>query len=79
MATTENATGLGVSVEGWRPDVLGVASVADVLYVHGWSDYFFTVPRIEGALHDVFLSREPARAAAYASITRWLRGHEPAS
>ena len=36
-----------------------------------------TVVRIDGALHDVFLSREPARAAAYAAITRWLRGYAP--
>ncbi len=35
------------------------------------------VDRIDGALHDVFLSREPARAAAYAAITRWLRGYAP--
>lgn len=36
-----------------------------------------TVVRIDGALHDVFLSREQARAAAYAAITRWLRGYAP--
>lgn len=36
-----------------------------------------TVVRIDGALHDVFLSREPARAAAYAAITRWLSGYAP--
>ncbi|MEI5584355.1 MULTISPECIES: alpha/beta hydrolase [unclassified Agromyces] len=36
-----------------------------------------TVVRIDGALHDVLLSREPARAAAYAAITRWLRGYAP--
>ncbi|WP_022889353.1 alpha/beta hydrolase [Agromyces italicus] len=36
-----------------------------------------TVARIDGALHDVFLSRGPARAAAYADITRWLRGYGP--
>ncbi|MCP2370006.1 alpha-beta hydrolase superfamily lysophospholipase [Agromyces terreus] len=35
------------------------------------------VSRIDGALHDVFLSREPARTAAYAAITRWLRGYAP--
>ncbi len=35
------------------------------------------VARIDGALHDVFLSREPARAAAYASVTHWLRGYGP--
>ncbi|WP_243695289.1 alpha/beta hydrolase [Agromyces protaetiae] len=36
-----------------------------------------TVVRIDGALHDVALSREPARAAGYAAITRWLRGYGP--
>lgn len=36
-----------------------------------------TVARIDRALHDVFLSREPARAAAYAAITRWLEGYGP--
>jgi alpha-beta hydrolase superfamily lysophospholipase len=36
-----------------------------------------TVARIDRALHDVFLSREPARAAAYAAITRWLEGYAP--
>lgn len=36
-----------------------------------------TVARIDGALHDVFLSREPARTASYAAITRWLRGYAP--
>lgn len=35
------------------------------------------VSRIDGALHDVFLSRAPARAAAYAAITHWLRGYAP--
>ena len=38
-----------------------------------------TVVRVDGALHDVFLSREPARAAAYAAIIRWLRGYAPTS
>lgn len=36
-----------------------------------------TVVRIDGALHDVFLSRGPARAAAYSAISRWLRGYAP--
>ena len=36
-----------------------------------------TVARIDGALHDGFLSRQPARAAAYAAITRWLEGYMP--
>lgn len=38
-----------------------------------------TVARIDGALHDVTLSRAPARAAAYAAITRWLDGYAPAA
>ncbi|WP_308798644.1 alpha/beta hydrolase [Agromyces silvae] len=36
-----------------------------------------TVARVDGALHDVVLSREPARTAAYAAITRWLGGYAP--
>jgi len=36
-----------------------------------------TVARIDGAIHDVMLSRAPVRAAAYAAITRWLRGYAP--
>lgn len=38
-----------------------------------------TVARIDRALHDVFLSRQPARAAAYAAITRWLEGYAPSA
>ncbi|WP_053383062.1 alpha/beta hydrolase [Leucobacter celer] len=33
-----------------------------------------TVERIDGALHDVFLSREGARREAYARLERWLLG-----
>lgn len=36
-----------------------------------------TIARIDGALHDVFLSREPARDTSYAAITRWLQGYGP--
>ncbi|WP_448808435.1 alpha/beta hydrolase [Agromyces bauzanensis] len=36
-----------------------------------------SLSRIDGALHDVFLSRQPARTAAYAAITQWLRGYAP--
>ncbi|MDQ0633860.1 alpha-beta hydrolase superfamily lysophospholipase [Arthrobacter pascens] len=34
-----------------------------------------TVERIDGALHDVFLSPSKVRADAYARLTRWLRGY----
>ena len=33
-----------------------------------------TVERIDGALHDVFLSRREARNEAYARLERWVRG-----
>ncbi len=33
-----------------------------------------TVERIDGALHDVFLSRHDAREDAYARLDRWVRG-----
>ncbi|WP_173922798.1 alpha/beta hydrolase [Agromyces sp. Marseille-P2726] len=36
-----------------------------------------SVSRIDGALHDVFLSRRPVRAAAYDAVTQWLRGYAP--
>ncbi|WEO77728.1 alpha/beta hydrolase [Cryobacterium sp. SO2] len=36
-----------------------------------------TVARIDGALHDVTLSAEAPRAAAYAEVTRWLRAYAP--
>ena len=34
-----------------------------------------TVERLDGAIHDVMLSAKPVREAAYAAITRWLRGY----
>ena len=34
-----------------------------------------TLERIDGALHEVFLSREPVRADGYTRLARWLRGY----
>lgn len=34
-----------------------------------------TIERLDGALHDVFLSPAPVRGAAYAALTRWAVGH----
>jgi alpha-beta hydrolase superfamily lysophospholipase len=34
-----------------------------------------TVERIDGALHDVFLSPAGIRADAYERLARWLRGY----
>lgn len=36
-----------------------------------------TVATIEGALHDVLLSRKPVRADAYRRIERWAKGYLP--
>ncbi|MFC8304784.1 alpha/beta hydrolase [Specibacter sp. NPDC057265] len=36
-----------------------------------------TLERIDGALHEVFLSRGPVRAEAYLRLARWLRGYAP--
>ena len=33
-----------------------------------------TVERVDGALHDVFLSRHEAREDAYRRLDRWVRG-----
>ncbi len=38
-----------------------------------------TVERIDGALHDVFLSRREARNEAYARLDRWVRGWHAAT
>ena len=38
-----------------------------------------TIERIDGALHDVFLSRRQAREDAYARLDRWLTGWAAAS
>jgi len=34
-----------------------------------------TIARIDGALHDIFLSRKPVRDDAYAQMARWVRGY----
>jgi len=34
-----------------------------------------TIGRIEGAIHDVFLSRPKARSAAYDALDRWVHGY----
>ncbi len=51
--------------------VLEVESVAKAALKLGSS---VTIERIDGALHDVFLSEASARADAYARMDRWLRG-----
>lgn len=61
----------------WRDDmaradtVLEVEEVARAALKLGPS---VTIERIDGALHDVFLSERTVRTEAYARLDRWLRG-----
>lgn len=61
----------------WRDEmtssdtVLDVDGVAQAALGLGPS---VTIERIEGAIHDVFLSAEPARTEAFARVERWLLG-----
>jgi alpha-beta hydrolase superfamily lysophospholipase len=51
--------------------VLNVDEVARAALKLGSS---VTIERIDGAIHDVFLSRHEAREEAYARLDRWVRG-----
>lgn len=54
-------------------DVDGVAERATRLGSH------VSVARIEGALHDLLLSRRSVRASAYDVMARWTRAYLPES
>ena len=61
----------------WSDDLTGVDSVLDVRNVARASlglGRSVTIERIDGALHDVFLSAPDARADAYARLEWWMRG-----
>ncbi|KHL15068.1 alpha-beta hydrolase superfamily lysophospholipase [Mumia flava] len=65
----------------YGPEVDAADAVLDVRQIARWSgclgDHTEIVP-IDGARHDVFLSRSEPRAAAYATIDRWLDTNLPA-
>lgn len=66
----------------WSDDMLGsdvVLLVQDIAIRALKLAPTVTVARIDGALHDVFLSRREAREAAYGEVARWLRGALSAS
>jgi alpha-beta hydrolase superfamily lysophospholipase len=58
-------------------DVLSSDVVLDVQQIRRWAPYVgarhLTLATVPGALHDVILSRRPARALAYDELGRWLR------
>jgi alpha-beta hydrolase superfamily lysophospholipase len=70
-AASEN--GMVWNEEMRRTDaVLDVSTIAARAISLGRS---VTVERIDGALHDVFLSRADVRADAYGRLARWIRGY----
>lgn len=59
----------------YSPDVDVVDMVLDVAHIARWSGCLgnaVTALPVPGARHDVFLSKQPARDAAYAAVDRWL-------
>ena len=52
-----------------RFDLAGVVELIR-RWAHTLADHV-TLARVPGAIHDVFLSREPVRLAAYDEVTRW--------
>ena len=59
----------------WDETCTNTDIVLDVEQIRKWAHKLgdhVTVVRIEGALHDVTLSREPVRKRAFEEITRWL-------
>jgi alpha-beta hydrolase superfamily lysophospholipase len=60
----------------YSPDVDNADAVLDVKQIARWSgclgDQVSVVP-IEGARHDVFISKDEPRKAAYAAVDDWLR------
>ena len=59
----------------WSDDVAGADVVLDVEQIARWSHKLgrlVTVARLDGALHDVFLSAPPVREQAYDTVRRFL-------
>lgn len=65
----------------WGQDMLSSDVVLSVDYVarraHSLGS-LVTIARIDGAIHDVFLSRQPIRERAWRTVLRWLGGFSPA-
>jgi alpha-beta hydrolase superfamily lysophospholipase len=52
--------------------------VLDVEQIRRWAPKLgdhVTLVRVEGALHDVTLSREPVRTQAFEQVSRWLAAY----
>ncbi len=61
--------------EHWSEEATSTDIVLDVRQIAKWSHQLgtqVTVVRLEGAMHDVFLSRKDVRDEAYEQVDRWL-------
>ncbi len=62
----------------WSPEVDDADAVLDVKQIAKWAgclgDAVTSIP-IEGARHDVFISKDEARKASYAAVDTWLRAN----
>ncbi|GAA2122828.1 alpha/beta hydrolase [Actinomadura napierensis] len=61
-------------------DVTGADAVLDVAHMAKWAPRLgrhVTLVRIDGGLHDLTLSAEPARREVFAELTRWTAGYLP--
>ena len=64
----------------WSEEILRTDAVLDVEHIARWSPGLgrhVTIVRIEGAIHDVVLSPEPARKTALTELDRWLDTYLP--
>ena len=62
-------------------DVTGADAVLDVEHMARWAPRIgrhVTLVRIDGGLHDLVLSDEPARTQVFEELTRWTNGYLPA-
>ena len=68
-------SGSSVHPRAWEPAVDTSDIVLDVDLIAKWAHKLgrhVTLVRVPGALHDVTLSREPARSRAFEELARWL-------
>ena len=71
-------SGRSVPPRTWEPAVDSSDIVLDVDLIAKWAHRLgphLTLVRVPGALHDVTLSREPARTQVFHEIGRWLAAY----
>ncbi|MGH3446150.1 MAG: alpha/beta hydrolase [Nocardioidaceae bacterium] len=64
-----------IVTQEWTDEATSVDTVLDVNQIAKWSHRLarhVTILRVEGAMHDVFLSRKRVREGAFEQVERWL-------